>query len=304
MEQILELIRDLISALNRCAAALEQRGQEPEPEPTPVEPEPEPTPEPEPEPEPAPQQPAQLPEGYRAVQDFKIDRELTYNWGSKAGFNIFLPSWRGGDQRNGVGGSLGTPEFISYNDDGSVTLEARMAKSTEERDGAMVEVDRWRMGALQLNRPTFAKGKWGAIVTSHTDHAVNAFYAHEDDGKELDFELVERDGVIGWAPAVHMPQADGSGRVSSSKRTMALGKFEVGVAQRLEFELFDDRCEFSIDGEVFETIRPSDMADGGVWDTSKKMATFATIERHRDWAGDRRYDLDSAMTVHAFALPG
>lgn len=169
---------------------------------------------------------------------------------------------------------------------------------------AGMEEGRWRNGALQLNRPTSAIGKWGAVVTSETATAVNAFFTHADNGKELDFELVKRNGVIGWSPAVHMPRT-GGGRASSSRRTLALGEFKLGVPQRLEFELFADRCEFSVDGKVFETVRHADMASGFIWDTTTRMAAFATIERHQGWAGWNAadYGRESRMTVHGFLLP-
>ena len=250
--------------------------------------------------QPAPVQPAPvqppvaplLPTGYRATQDFRIDRTLSYDWSAAAGINIFLPNWAGGDRGNGVGGSLGTPTRVLYNGDKSVAITAAMVAG------------QWRNGALQMNRPASAIGKWGAVVTSHTASAVNAFFTHADNGKELDFELVRRNGVIGWAPAVHMPRT-GGGRASSDRRTLALGEFKPGVPQRLEFELFADRCVFSIDGRVFETIRHADMAAGFIWDTTTGMAALATIERHAAWAGwgVDDYARESRMTIHGFALP-
>lgn len=246
------------------------------------EPEPEPTPEP---------QPTKMKPGFRYVQDFGIDRELSYNWGDP-NINIYLPNWAGGDGGNGVGGSVGTPSLIDYNDDKTVTINARMI------DG------KWCNGAMQVNRPQAPMGKWGAVVTSHTAKAVNAFFVYASNGKELDFELVKRNGVIGWAPAVHMPR-QGGGRASSSKRQMALLPFELGVEQRLTVELLADRCLFWVDGVLLETIRPSDMADGYIWDTTTNAYAMATIERHRSWAGWNvdDYAQPSSMTVHGFLLP-
>lgn len=141
-------------------------------------------------------------------------------------------------------------------------------------------------------------------MTSETGSVVNAFFTHNDNGKELDFELVKRSGVIGWAPAVHMPRT-GGGRASSDRRTLKLGEFKPGVQQRLEVELFAERCEFSIDGVVFETVRPGDMGAGFIWDVTTGMAAFATIERHAGWAGwsTADYGRESRMTVHSFLLP-
>ncbi|MBF5078510.1 hypothetical protein F1642_04940 [Paracoccus sp. NBH48] len=289
---LLSLLKEGVSLLEaHLSAGPATPAPTPDPEPAPApapEPEPEPVPAPQPTPEPAPTVPA----GYRAVQDFKIDRSLSYDWSSKGGINIFLPNWAGGDRGNGVGGSLGTPARVRYEGDKAVTISAGM------------EAGKWVNGALQLNRPTVARGKCGAIVTSHTQTAVKAFYGHAANGKELDFELVKRDGVVGWAPAVHMPRT-GGGRASSDRRKLALGAFKPGVRQRLEFELFADRCEFSIDGKIFETVRPVDMAAGFIWDVTTGMATFATIERHAAWAGwsAADYARESRMTVHSFLLP-
>lgn len=233
-----------------------------------------------------------LPTGYRATQDFKIDKDLQFDWSAAGGVNIFLPNWAGGDRGNGVGGSLGTPRRVVYPDAKSVAITAGM------------EEGRWLNGALQLNRPTSAIGKWGAVVTSETATAVNAFFTYAGNSKELDFELVKRNGVIGWAPAVHMPRT-GGGRASSDRRQLKLGEFKLGVPQRLEFELFADRCEFSIDGKVFEIVRHVDMGAGFNWDTTTGMATFATIERHQSWAGWSAADYanENRMTIHGFRLP-
>lgn len=254
------------------------------------EPEPEPEPEPTPEPTPEPQPTKMLP-SFRYVQDFGIDRALSYNW-NDPNIHIYLPNWAGGDTGNGVGGSVGTPAMIDYNANKTATIRAGMV------DG------RWRNGAMQVNRPQAPQGKWGAVVTSHTNTAVNAFFVMASNGKELDFELVKRNGVIGWAPAVHMPR-QGGGRASSDKRQMALGPFVPGVEQRLTVELMPDRCMFWVDGVLFETIRPSDMADGYIWDTTTNAYAMATIERHRSWAGWNAddYAQPSSMTVHGFLLP-
>lgn len=101
-----------------------------------------------------------------------------------------------------------------------------------------------------------------------------------------------------------MPRA-GGGRASGDRRTMALGEFKLGVPQRLEFELFTDRCEFSIDGVGFETIRPADTGAGFIWDTTTPMALLATMKRHAKWAGwvSAYYAQESRMTVHAFTIP-
>ena len=289
---LLSLLKEGVSLLEaHLSAEPATPAPTPDPEPTPApapEPEPEPAPAPQPTPEPAPSK--MLP-SFRHVQDFGVDRALDFDW-NNPNMHIYLPNWAGGDEGNGVGGSIGTPAMIDYNADKSVTLRAGMVNG------------RWRTGALQVNRSRAPRGKWGAVVTSHTDKAVNAFFVHASNGKELDFELVKRNGVIGWAPAVHMPR-QGGGRASSDRRQMALGKFTPGVQQRLVTELFADKCDFYIDGVLFETIRPADMADGFIWDTTTDAYAMATIERHRSWAGWSAADYaePSSMTVHGFLLP-
>ena len=287
-----KLLTDILSGLSTITEAIESYldGAAPEPVTPPVEPPVTPPVQP-PVTPPVTPEPQTLPAGYRATQDFKIDKDLSYDWGN-SNINIYLPNWAGGDRGNGVGGSVGTPRRVLYPDSDNVTITAGM------------ENGQWRNGALQLNRPTSAIGKWGAVVTSHTGSAVNAFFTYASNGKELDFELVKRGDVIGWAPAVHMPRT-GGGRASSNRRVLALGEFKPGVRQRLEFHLFADRCEFSVDGVVFETVRHADMASGFIWDTTTRMATFATIERHANWAGWTAADYanESSMTVHGFLLP-
>ena len=56
---------------------------------------------------------------------------------------------------------------------------------------------------------------------------------------------------------------------------------------------------------MFETIRPADMADGFIWDTTTNVYAMATIERHRAWAGwsATDYAQPSSMSVHGFLLP-
>mgnify|MGYP007006622167 CR=1 FL=1 len=292
LSALLALLKEGVSLLEtQLAAEPATPAPAPDPEPTPgpaPEPVPEPVPAPQPTPEPAPSK--MLP-SFRHVQDFGVDRALDFDW-NNPNMHIYLPNWAGGDEGNGVGGSVGTPAMIDYNADKSVTLRAGMI------DG------RWRTGALQVNRRQAPRGKWGTVVTSHTDKAVNAFFVHAGNGKELDFELVKRNGVIGWAPAVHMPRR-GGGRASSDKRQMALGPFTPGVQQRLVTELFADKCDFYIDGVLFETIRPADLADGFIWDTTTDAYAMATIERHRSWAGwtTADYAEPSSMTVHGFLLP-
>ena len=283
---LLALLKEGVSLLEaHLAAEPAAPAPTPAPEPTPA-PAPEPVPQPTPEPAPSKMLPS-----FRHVQDFGIDRALDLDW-DNPNMHIYLPNWSGGDTGNGVGGSVGTPAMIDYNADKSVTLRAGMV------DG------RWRTGALQVNRRQAPRGKWGAVVSSHTDKAVNAFFVHARNGKELDFELVKRNGVIGWAPAVHMPR-QGGGRASSDKRQMALLPFVRGVQQRLTVELLSDRCLFWVDGVLFETIRPADMADGFIWDTTTDAYAMATIERHRSWAGWSAADYaePSSMTVHGFLLP-
>ncbi|WP_299358772.1 fibronectin type III domain-containing protein [uncultured Paracoccus sp.] len=233
------------------------------------------------------------PEGYKAIQDFTIDKALTYNWGSST-IDFFLPSWVGGDQGNGLGGSYGDPSKLDYNSDKSITVNAAM----DPADG------KWKTGWMQsASRINKTKGKWGAIVSATEAHAVHAFFVFASNAKELDFELTKKNGVIGWSPAVHMPKT-GGGAAHSNKRVMNHGTFKPGVQQRLEVELFDDRAEFRIDGVLFETITPADMSDGSIWDVSTKAGVFLTNERHASWAGwtASDYAQGSAMTVHSLLM--
>lgn len=242
-----------------------------------------------PGPQPAPVINVPTPPGYRAMQDYSFDKTLSYNWGNSS-LEIYLPNWAGGDTSY-LGGSQGTPSLVSYSTvDKAVTLEGRVRASDNI----------WEYGGFQLERPKKAKGRWGIVVSSDHANAVNAFFVYADNAKELDFELVKRNGVVGWAPGVHMPKT-GGGRSSNTVRQAALGTFTPGVAQRLEFELFDDRVEFFIDGVRFETVTHADMGSGFIWDTTTNVGPMISIERHNTWAGwtTDDYVKGSRMTVHA-----
>ena len=240
--------------------------------------------------QPAPVTNVPTPTGYRALQDYAIDKALSYNWSSASGLEIYLPNWAGGDTSY-LGGSQGTPSLVTYSTvDKAVSLEGRVRAADNI----------WENGVFQLQRPSKAKGRWGIVVSSDHANAVNAFFVHADNAKELDFELVKRNGVIGWAPGVHMPKT-GGGRSSNTVRQAALGAFKLGVAQRLEFELFDDRVEFFIDGVRFETVTHADMSSGFIWDTTTNVVPMVSVERHNTWAGwtTADYAKGSRMTVHA-----
>ena len=114
-----------------------------------------------------------LPAGYTRLQDFGIDTAGTLNWSDPA-VNIFLPTWEQGPL------SVGNPALLSWNADGSVTIDAiaRLHAATG-RD--------WQTGALQFNRPKLAAGRAGAIIHATDPSAVCAFFGHDSKtGKEVD----------------------------------------------------------------------------------------------------------------------
>lgn len=225
------------------------------------------------------------PAGFSKIGDLKIDRRLTFDWSA---FDIYLPQWGVGPK------SLGRPSLLDWQPDGSVIVNAGFG----ERDPATGRS--WHTGAMQgQNGMRHALGRMGAEIHVTRPHAVAAFFAHADNAKEIDFELTFLDGKPGWSPAVHMPRT-GGGRVSSSRRIMRRAPLADRV-QRLEYDLRPDRCDFYCDEQIFETIYPADMAEGGTWDTTTVMTVFLSVEHHDAWAGwgAGDYARGAQMRVHA-----
>lgn len=216
------------------------------------------------------------------VTDYNIDTGLTYNFSA---YDAVLPNWGQGPM------SVGTPSLVEFQTDGSALLKA------ERRTAWPTDTTRsWYTGALQFLSPAHAIGRAGADVHVTDPAAVAAFFAYAGNSKEIDFELTIANGVIGWAPTVHMPKT-GGGSVASSLRTMARAPYANRI-QRLEYELFADRCEFRCDGVLFETIRPADMAAGYIWDTTTKMNLHFAVEEHGTWAGWNYASGHAAMRVY------
>ena len=85
-----------------------------------------------------------LPTGYRLVRDHTIDMALGHDW---ARFQIYLLNW----QQEPT--SMGDPTLITWNNDGSATLDAGNTAGV------------WKTGALQLVGP---KRRSAALVRSST----------------------------------------------------------------------------------------------------------------------------------------
>ena len=164
-------------------------------------------------------------EGLQMMNTYSIDVNRTWNW---TAYDIYLPTHVGPL-------SLGDPSKITYHSDGSITLDAARGPTVDGRS--------WHTGALQaLNRMRVAQGRAAADVHATRPNAVCAYFAYANNSKEIDFELTKQGGVVGWAPAVHMPRT-GGGTSSSSLRTMNRAPWADRV-QRLAFDLRADRCDF------------------------------------------------------------
>lgn len=240
---------------------------------------------------PAPVPGVAMPAGFRPLDSFGIDRAQTMIWGNAA-LNIYLPTWGVGPE------SVGKPSLIEYHQDGSATLRAEAGPADPETGRT------WFTGAMQLDRPKIAAGRVGAVIHVTEPSAVAAFFGYASSGKEIDFELTrDKDGGIAWSPAVHMPRP-GGGRVSSTKRVMNRAPL-ADRPQTLEYDLQADRCDFYCDGAVFETITPEDMAAGGSWDATTRMAQFLSVEHHGGWAGwtSADYAKGAAMRVYGLRIP-
>lgn len=219
--------------------------------------------------------PAPLPAGFRRIDSFKIDRSLTYDWDR---YDIYLASWHNGVQ------TTGDPSLLTWNPDGSVTLEFR-------GDGQS-----GRSGMLKLVRPTKAEGRWGAVVDVTKPDAVAAFFLYAKNGKEIDFELTRRDGVLGWSPNVWMPKR-GGGKASRHGAPLHI-PFSSGP-QVLEIELDAHAAVFLVDGIERARIEPDDMPPDCIWDVVTPVDLVLSVESHGPWAGQSYSDHRASMTAYA-----
>lgn len=204
------------------------------------------------------------------VQTLTIDKAVSYNWGAK--YDIYLPNWGVGPK------SMGDPSKVEWQADGSVILKAARGQPAE------VSPDRsWYTGSMQVGSKTDPLNIAAADVHVTDPSAVAAFFGFADNQKEVDFELTNLNGVIAWSPGLHMPNGSG-GRVSATRRTVRRAPWADRI-QKLEYRLYADRCDYYCDGVIFETIYPSDMAAGAVWDVTTPMNLHLEIEEHESWAG-------------------
>ena len=216
-----------------------------------------------------------LPAGFRRIDSFKIDKSLTYDWKR---FEIYLSSWHNGVQ------TTGDPDLLTWNSDGSVTLEF----CGDGKSG--------RSGMLKLVRPTKGTGKWGSIVDVTKPDAVAAFFLYAKNGKEIDFELTRRDGVLGWSPNVWMPTR-GGGKTSRKGPPLHM-PFSPGP-QVLEVEFDASAAVFFVNGVEHARIEPGDMPPDSIWDVDTPVDAVFSVESHGPWAGQSYSDRQAAMTVYA-----
>ncbi|WP_299361837.1 glycoside hydrolase family 16 protein [uncultured Paracoccus sp.] len=218
-----------------------------------------------------------LPEGYRRPAEFSVDRKLSYDFSK---YDMYLPNWFNGVQ------TTGDPSLVEWNEDGSATLNF----VGHRKDG--------RSGMLQIIRPRKAKGRWGAIVQVTRPEAVAAFFLYSNDnGKEVDFELTRRDGVLGWSPNVYMPCGeDDRSAVTSEQEHMP---FRPDELQKLEVELTDTEAVFYVDDEEAGRITPADLPDNCEWDVTTPVNLILSVESHGPWAGHRYEGGHAQMIVHA-----
>lgn len=244
-----------------------------------------------------------LPAGYTAPQDYGVDWGLSYWWDNPA-LQIFLLNY-------GVGpNSIGDPtRVIRSTTDRSVTLTAG--------EGPLTGGKTWRTGAMQIVRQKIAPiGSFGAIIHAHQPNAVCALFGYKKvmsaDGtrtlaeKEADFELTKVGSALGWAPNVHLVDANGNRRTPNSSRPKARAPWADRPQKLFARQMTNPhRWEFFCDDVLFETLTPADYASDVIWDTTTAMDTFLSVEKHGSWAGwtQADYDKGAAMTVYA-ARPG
>lgn len=184
---------------------------------------------------------------------------------------IIEPNWMGG------AGTMGDPDLIEKHWlDSTVTLHGKYKGSA------------WHSGKLQLDRPKRGQGVWSWVTQAVNEpNAVCAMFTYADDGTELDFEYVKRDGTTGWQCNVWMP-LEGGGRAMAKEPIFVPMP---DISQPTEYQIVHDAysTDFFIDGNFAGFIRPSDMPDGTIWKTDAKMSQFTTVEKHGSWAGWTEY---------------
>lgn len=230
-----------------------------------------------------------LPEGFRKPGDFMASAD---KWAPQWGVDeLTFPSWG-----NGVL-TWGDPGRVNMRADGSAVLSASYGA-----DG------KWFSGEIQMNRPTRSRGRWGMLAMCDDPDAVCAFFIYERSSAEVDWEYVIRDGVAGWAPAVHMPKAGGGTAHSFEGRKgplIPMSKAEAMKLHAYEFDFQPDGCRFYLDGVQVAEIKPSDMGAGAIWKTDAAFEALLSVEKHEGWAGHvYPVGTDARMTVFGIRIPG
>lgn len=198
-----------------------------------------------------------------------------------------LPAWF-----NGVL-TTGNPDLVTFGDDDSVLLEARMIGSN------------WNSGKTQIIKPAYGMGVWEWIASSTDPNAVCAMFIYDSEAgptqkSEVDWEygiLPEPrfgypTGTRGFFLTVHMRQAG-----TTSTRSFSAGFAPYSNADWLEPAVFritldETRVLWHINGvQVGEATKAAMQAQfpDAVWVTNARMDTICSVERHGSWAGPHPY---------------
>ena len=226
-----------------------------------------------------------LPAGMKKPGEYKASAN---KWAAQWGVDeLTFPSWFNGVQTHG------DPALVNMRADGSAVLEARYV-GTE-----------WHSGKLQMNKPTPSTGRWGFVASCEKANAVCAMFLYAPDGSELDFEYTKRNGVYGWALAVHMPkQGGGMSHSTGSNFHFPMTQAEAAKVHHYEFDYDASGCRFYIDGKLITTITPAQMDKGVIWKTDAKFEAFCSVEKHGGWAGhEYPAGTEGQMTVWGIKIP-
>lgn len=261
----------------------------PTPVPTPTPAPPPPTPAPAPEPVPTPTlTPAPTPaplSGYPVlptgfVKPADLSR-VSPDWSTG---QLALPNWFNGVQ------TTGDPNLIDWT---SIPGAARLRFEGNGSAG--------RCGELQVNKPANPTARQGAIVDCVKPDAVCAVFAFGP-AAEIDYELIRTDGKLRWSLNLHMPAANGNGRVRLNEIiAQPFVAFEPGP-HALEFQLSDTGCRWWIDDKEVWAIVKEDFKGQAAWDNASRLELMISVESHGGWANQTYTDGTAQMDVYGIRV--
>lgn len=251
----------------------------PTPSPTPA---PAPQPAPVPAPEPTPPPPASsypaLPAGFIKPGDLS---RVSPDWSTG---QLALPNWFNGVQ------TTGDPTLIDWT---SIPGAARLHFQGDGSAG--------RCGELQINKPANPLARQGAVVDVIKPDAVCAVFGFGP-ASEVDYELIRLNGELRWSLNLHMPAANGNGRVRLNEIVTQPRVLLQPGPHALEFQLSDLGCRWWVDDREVWAIAKEDFKGLAAWDVTSRLELMISIESHGGWAGQTYTDGTAQMDVYGIRV--